>query len=74
MEIKRPNDITEADIANIENPFFASGRVRRVFEGYGATHIIGIRGLDEIVEKSMRMHLGGDRGKHSAYWKGIATN
>ena len=69
MEIKRPNDITEADIANIENPFFASGRVRRVFEGYGATHIIGIRGLDEIVAKSMRMHLGGDNGKHSAYWK-----
>ncbi len=66
MEIKRPNDITEA---NIENPFFASARIRRVFEGYGATHIIGIRGLDEIVAKSMRMHLGGDNGKHSAYWK-----
>ena len=69
MEIKRPDQITKADIPNIEYPFFASGRVKRVFEGFGGRHIFGIRGLDEIVKGYMGRFLRLDQRKHSAYWE-----
>jgi hypothetical protein len=69
MEIKRPDQITEADIPNIESPFFASSRVRRVFEGFGGQQLLGIKGLDVIVEEYMPRFLGRDLRTLSAYWE-----
>lgn len=40
MEIKCPEEITEADIPKIETPFFASTRVGRVFEGFSGQQLL----------------------------------
>lgn len=69
MEIKRPEEITEADIPNIEYPLFAAARVKRVFDGFGALYLFGTKTLDEIVKGYMPKFLGGDERKLSAYWK-----
>ena len=70
MEIKPPDEITEADIPHIETPLHATSRISHIFEGFGSQHLtMYIKGLDDLVRDSMFQNYLGDMRIQSAYWE-----
>ncbi|MFW5443960.1 MAG: hypothetical protein ACKE51_06615, partial [Methylococcaceae bacterium] len=72
MEIKRPDEITKADIPYIEGTIFAKGRIRSILEEGHGHFAHDITGLSELLAKNNKQDsFYGSQGINDPFEKGL---